>query len=316
MLTEEQLELRKSGIGGSEIGALAGVSPFSTPLDIWRGKKDPSYAVATNHHMERGTFLEDGLAKWYAHRMGAKRLRETGTIRHPKNTIVMCTPDRLAMLESGEVNLSIKAPNSNHNDQWGEEQTDQVPAYCLLQIQWELLVLEELYGVTRAHLAAPIDGDLRIYHFAADHELQGSLVEIASKFWRDHILTNTPPAVDGSDSAAAYLHSRFPRQTQPLKQATSEADAWAMKLKQAREILERAELMEKEAKNKLKEIIGDADGIQGNGWKALWRATKGGTSTDWEALAKELNAPPELIQKHTRLTAGQRRFTPTWKAAK
>ena len=33
---EAWLDLRRAGIGGSDIGALLGTSPFKTPFDLWR----------------------------------------------------------------------------------------------------------------------------------------------------------------------------------------------------------------------------------------------------------------------------------------
>ena len=35
MLTAEQIELRKTGVGSSDIGAVAGLSPYASPLDVW-----------------------------------------------------------------------------------------------------------------------------------------------------------------------------------------------------------------------------------------------------------------------------------------
>jgi predicted phage-related endonuclease len=35
---EEWLAARRLGIGGSDIGALLGASPWSTPLDVWADK--------------------------------------------------------------------------------------------------------------------------------------------------------------------------------------------------------------------------------------------------------------------------------------
>ena len=95
MLTPAQLELRKTGWGGSEIGALLGVDPFSGPLDVYLKKTEPDWVAPPNADMERGTFLEDGVAEWYAFRTGTKLERIDETMRHKTRPLVLATPDRL-----------------------------------------------------------------------------------------------------------------------------------------------------------------------------------------------------------------------------
>ena len=38
---ENFVERRRSGIGGSDISAIVGLSDWSTPYDVWRSKVDP-----------------------------------------------------------------------------------------------------------------------------------------------------------------------------------------------------------------------------------------------------------------------------------
>jgi hypothetical protein len=46
---------------------------------------------------------------------------------------------------------------------------------------------------------------------------------------------------------------------------------------------------------------------------ASWSVAKPTAKTDWQAIAKKLNASDELIAKHTTETLGSRRFTITLK---
>lgn len=307
MLTDEQKKLRLEGIGGSEIAALAGLNPHMTALDVYRCKVE-GFEPPQTHHMERGTFLEDGVARWYAHRTGAK-LREVGTIRHPSIARIICTPDRLATPPQGEeVDLSIKFPGIRSAAYWGEPGTDDVPEAYWCQVQWELIPLGVLYGIRRAHIAAPIDGDLRVYTVSGDPKAQAHLAEIAQKFWVDHVAKKVPPPIDGSDSAKAWLHDRFPENRTPLKIAPPEATELAQRYREHRRAREEHEKLEKECQNRLKELIGDAEGIKGQGWFATWKAPKGSLFIDWEAIARALNPPDELIQRHTGLSQPTRRF--------
>lgn len=315
MLTNEQKKLRLEGAGGSEIAAIAGLNPYATALDVYRAKVE-GYETPVTAPMERGTFLEDGVARWYAHRTGSQ-LREVGTIRHPSLARVMCTPDRLAMPPHGsELDLSIKVPGPHVREQWGEAGTDDLPGQYIVQAQWELIVLEAHYGIRLAHVAAPIDGDLRIYTVTADSGIQSDLIELAQRFWRDHIETRTPPPVDGSKSSTRWLADTYPQHRSPLRVATPEANALMKRLQAALELKAEAEAEETATKNALKALLGDAEGMAGEGWRCTWKTTKGSLAVDWEAAAREAGVPEHIIEKHSRITKGSRRFLPTWSEPK
>jgi putative phage-type endonuclease len=270
-LSPEQKALRLQGVGGSEVAAVAGLDPFRGPLDVYLSKVEGK-EFEGNFHTERGTFMEPGVAAWYAHRTGST-LREVGTIVHPRNPLVLCTPDRLALKEE-ERDLSIKVPGPHAFSKWGEAGTEDIPDSYFIQVQWELIALRELYGIRRAHVAAPIDGDLRIYPVEADESLQGQLVEQVERFWRNHVLTKTPPPVDGTTSSTEWLAERFPQAMGEVLTASDDAESWVQRLKAAKAEKAKAEALEEEAKNRLKAMIGHGSVMEGRGWKASWGNVK------------------------------------------
>lgn len=313
-LSDEQKAMRLTGIGGSEISAIVGLNPHAGPIDVYATKLE-GREVPDNFNMERGRFFEKPTADWYAYRNGA-RLREVGTIRDPRHSIVICTPDFLAARDGeDEVDLSIKVPGPQTQYQWGESGTDEVPPAYLLQVQWELIPLSALYGITRAVIAAPIHGDLREYPITTEPEVQAMLVEAALRFWRDCIEAKRPPLPDSTEAYSKWLAKRFPESNGTILQATPQALAAASKLKAAREQLEAAEIAEREARNQLVSIIGSADGIEGDGWRISYRQSKGRASTDWDAVCAEAKVPPGLVEKHTKRTP-HRVFKPTFKESR
>lgn len=314
-LTKEQLEMRKKGLGGSEIAAIVGANKYMSPMDVWRAKCDPSYSVAVTPPMERGIYLEDGIAKWYASRTGAT-LSETGTLTHPSISLVMATPDRIAKLPDATVDVSIKSPGPFVQDEWGEPGTDEVPSSYLLQVQWELLILEAKWDIRRAHVVAPIGNDLHIYNVLADHELQSHLIEEGQKFWRDYVQTGTPPPLDGSESSSNYIKAKFPRNTGPVMVGDEETHFLMQRLFEVRADAAKTELEQELITQRLKDICGFHEGMTGKGWKLSWKNTKGSTKTNWEGVAKEMGASQEVINAHTSVTTGSRRFLPTWEKPK
>lgn len=278
-LTPEQKSIRMLGTGGSEIAAVAGVNPWASAFDVYLSKVD-GFEQEPNDAMARGIYLEDGIANWYAAtRTPTKFAPAVGTIRHPRNPYAMCTPDRLVELASGYRDLSIKAPGPQFGrETWGAEGTDEVPTHYLLQLQWELGILDALGFplVEEHHLAALLDGALRVFVIRRDADVFADLLEINDEFWRKHILPRNPPPLDGSDGAARWLDRRFPRNREPLRKATLAESALAFALQEAQAKAKDAKAEVEALKNRLKEAIGEAAGIEGAFGTVSWRANRNG----------------------------------------
>ena len=309
MLTDDQKRVRRTAIGGSEIAAVAGLDPYATALDVWRSKVE-GYEREQTPAMRRGQLLEPVIASIYAEESRVV-LEESGTIRHPTRPVAVATPDRIALWPDGRRVLEIKSANSRMTREWGEPGTDEIPRAYLCQVLWELACA----GLERADLAVLIAGDdFRIYHLYRDVELEGLLLEKAEKFWRDHVDTKTPPPIDGSDSCDAWLAARHPRSiTSSVIESTPEAEELMWTLRGARHAIEAAEVIESDAKNKLKALVGDASGmIGGHGrWKISWKS-QSRNSIDVDALISALGISPETVAKYT-IQKSTRVFRPSWK---
>lgn len=80
MTNEEWLEARMHGphgkipytVGGSDVAAIFGVSPWTTPLELWnikKGRMKPPKKANANQ-LEMGHLLEPIAAHWYAKKTG------------------------------------------------------------------------------------------------------------------------------------------------------------------------------------------------------------------------------------------------------
>lgn len=309
MLTEEQQAIRATGIGSSEIGIIAGLSRWGSPIDIWRRKVE-GWRPEETAAMRRGHLLEPVIAQLYAEETGAE-LSEPGTMRHPTSKVALATPDRIATADGREPwVVEIKTASIRMLHEWGETGTDEVPPHYLAQVAWEMACAD----LDRAEVAVLIAGDdLRIYRLLRDRDLEGHLLEIAERWWRDYVVTRKPPPVDGSDSAAQWIAERYPEHRAPMLEATPEADAMARALRDARTRREQAERDEKELRQRLEQLIGEAEGLAGAWGRISWRRSKDRLVTDWEQVAREAGATEEIIQRHTAARPGSRVFRPTWR---
>ncbi len=313
MLSESDKKARRGFITGSRIAAIAGLSPYATALDVFREIVE-GYEQPESPPMVRGRHLESSILSWYREETGAD-LQKVEFTGHPLHEHIGATPDAIATMPDGTKRIvEAKSVSFRLGEQWGNAGTDQIPTHYMPQVQFEM----GCTGLMLADVPALFGGEeLRIYTVKFDPELFGMLVETAERFWKDHIIPKVPPPLDGSESWADYLGAKFPRHEDVCLSATPDAEQWAKALFTARNMATEAKALETEAQNHLKQAMGTADKLMGDGWKITWRTGKDGASTDWEAVARGLTFPTNqplvdsLVAKHTKLKPGARSFRPT-----
>ena len=307
-LTPEQLELRKQGLGSSDIAAVVGLNKFRSPLDVYQEKAGLKPGFEGNEYTYWGNMLEPVIADRYAAEEGVE-LIECETLVHPDHSFALATPDRWVM--NSPTLVEIKCSGMRRSTDWGEPGTDKVPAHYLIQCQWQMLVASAVAPapIEQVHLAALFSGNrYEVYIIQADHKLQEQLLQAGDQFWHDNVLAEQPPPIDGSLRSTAWLNEYWVSHDDDIIEAPETAIIWAEQLKAARHGEEVHKAARREAENKLKDLIGDRAGIVGTGFKATWKKPKPNEKTDWEAVAKDAGATPAIITKHTVVKDANRRF--------
>ena len=307
-LTPEQHALRAKGIGGSEIAAVAGLSPWDGPLDVYLSKTGQVEFDESNFHVKRGRHLEAGIISWYEEDTGLI-VRPSTTLVHPVYEIVRATPD--GVVSDGITDLAAyeaKSP-ARTDSHWGEPGTDEIPSYYVPQVMWEMAVL----GLDRAVVSAVLHGERLDYEVGLDHHLFSDLVGIAHAFWHDHIVPRVPPDYGESKSAVEYVKKKYPTATnRDMTLSTPETDAlvhWYHML----DYLEKYIKTRKESvKARLIEAIDSHAGLVGPFGKIRHGNSKGQKTVEWEALVRHLGGTDEDIAMFTGQTAGHRMFRPYW----
>lgn len=83
MATKEFLLERRSGIGGSDVAALFGKSPFASAHDVYmRITGLESGEITDNPRMDAGVRLEPTIRQWYEDQTGF-RVETPEMLRHP-----------------------------------------------------------------------------------------------------------------------------------------------------------------------------------------------------------------------------------------
>lgn len=325
MLSAEQIERRRSGLGATDVVAILGLSEFAGPWEIYLEKTDPTYQRPPAGMPARvGSHMEGLIAELYRERTG-RPIFHCDTIEHASHEWALATPDRVVpTLDGWEIDdfygetviregraerlVEIKRPTIYTAHQWGHELNgaEGVPPRYLVQCQWQL----EVCDVEVCDLTALIgDDDLRIYEIRRDRELASALFERSRSFWFDHVVARQPPAVDGSDAARRYVESLFPRPVRPRVRADGELECLARDLRDADAEFKAAEAKREALANEMRRRIGEHEGAWGKGWCASWGEQRGGF--DYARAVKEAGVTAERLESYRRPPFRSFRFT--WK---
>ena len=130
---EEWLDWRRRGIGGSDVSAIIGISPFRTTRDIYYDKLGIAVVEENEGNwvaMEMGHLLEDLVAKIFERKTGLKIYQIKKMFRHPLYPFMLADEDYFIPMPGGKkAILDSKTTNYNAKDLWWTAGRETVPAY-------------------------------------------------------------------------------------------------------------------------------------------------------------------------------------------
>lgn len=139
--------IRAQHIGGSEVAALFGESPYGSPYQFWHTKAGniPPADLSDNERVQAGTFMEPAIAAWAAAKWGVNLQKFQGYAVHDTVQGMGCTPDywepeQRILVQIKNVDGFVFRDKENPSKIWeaeGEVLTD-APLHILLQVQHEL----------------------------------------------------------------------------------------------------------------------------------------------------------------------------------
>jgi len=198
--SQEWLDLRNEPgvIGGSDIGAIAGLSPYESPITKWAKKTGKiSDEIKPSMAMRLGTKLEAPILDIFSEEHPELELYTTGTWANKDKPWMRANPDALYKTADGswgvlEVEFS--------RDYWSE-----VPQHYRTQVLWYMAT----FGITQAKLVALAGSSYQEYDIEWDEFEAQSLITAAERF-RSHIEADKMPDWDGSASTFETIRAINP----------------------------------------------------------------------------------------------------------
>ena len=173
-------QARAARVGGSEVAALVGLSPWESWFSLFHRKRGVLDPIDDTSHMWWGREIEPVIAARFAEQHPEWEVRRTGTWVNRDRDYQLISPDRILYRPGGGAweLLELKHPHNAHGDVhdpdtgeltplWGESGSDEIPVYYRCQALWAM----DCFGITRHRFAVYFGGgDYREYlvHYDAD----------------------------------------------------------------------------------------------------------------------------------------------------
>lgn len=264
---------RQLTLGASEAPIITGDAPWGDLLQLFAVKSgiiDPP--EIDTPQTQWGLRLEAVVAEWYSERYGVRLRRDNRRPRHPEHPWMATSLDRRVVGENALVEIKVKRFPT---DEWGKEDTAEVPAHVLIQCMHELACT----GADVCYVAVLFSGsDPRRYIIPRDEALIADLIELEAEFM-DCVKSGTPPE----------QLIRKQRPVIPFRDGEITADeTLALGIEGVFNLRQEIKALEKDrdaAEEAVKTLLGPNTAARAGAYRATYKQNADSTPVRWELVA-------------------------------
>lgn len=256
---------RTKFVGGSDIAAILGISPWKTATDLWLDKIRPRVEDGRNLQAKtRGTRMEPYIVDMIEQEHGLKIVSRNERYIDPVVPFFAAEVDA----ETEDENIEIKTVHPFKSKEWGDLETDQLPLHYLAQVQWQMGIRKR----DKTRVFALIGDDLRPYVVERDDETIAALREKARDFWESYVIPKKQPPLDyGDRKTLDTLRKLYPGTDGTTIQATAMHEHWRAVMATAQDMVSKYEGVIEGAKAHLLAEMGNAALLKFDDGKAFRR---------------------------------------------
>ena len=292
---ESWLKYRKQGIGGSDAGAVCGLNPYRTAIQVYYDKTSDLIEDVDNEAMRQGRELEEYVARRFCEASGKKVRRANAMFYDEKNPFMIADVDRMIVGENAGLECKTASPYSE--EKWRD---DKIPLSYQLQCYHYMSVC----NADAWYIAVLIYGrDFKYYKIERDDEVIENLICIEKEFWNEYVLKQVIPDPDGSKTADVAIAERF-KESKSITIPLTGFDERLERRQELLSLLEKIETEKRQIDQELKLYLGDAEIAENESYRVSWKNISR-SSIDEKRLKAE---QPEIYEKYRRETTS-RRFT-------
>ena len=205
---EDWLDYRRRGIGGSDVSAIFGTSPFRTARDLYYDKLNIASVEDDEGNwvaMEMGHLLEPLVAKIFERKTGYPVYQIKKMFQHPQYPWMLADVDYFVELPDGTTAiLEIKTTNYNARDNWWMNGKETVPVYYESQGR-HYMTVTDLDRCFFCCLYGNNEEEVIIREVKRDFEYEAEMVFLEQYFWENHVQRHVPPPY--TESGALIIES-------------------------------------------------------------------------------------------------------------
>lgn len=288
---------RSKSIGGSEIGTILGLNPYSSPFKLWAERTGKIPAFEGNLRTEVGSYLEQCVADIFTAQTGIQVQKTNFIWRNDLYPVLHATPDRLCV--GRRAGLEIKTTSTFNVKQFhGEEFPSQYYAQCVQYMavcelnEWFLAVLVgnsefHIYQLVRDREIPKLE-QAQCCLYVDESEIN-ALNEAAENFW-DMVLADKPPVPDGSEATAEVIDQMYPAGSGTIELFGRENLFEEYKLLKTDS--DKLEKRMEAIKNIIKADMGDAELATCGPYKCTWKSQNKSTFDKKRCIAEH----PEMAK--------------------
>ena len=294
MSNEDWLVLRKTGIGGSDAGAICGVNPFSSRMKVFRDKTSDEVEEQNNEAIRIGHDLEQYVAERFSEATGLRVRRSNFMYRSIEHPFMIADVDRLIIGE--DAGLECKTASAYNADKWKD---GDIPLHYVMQCYHYMAVT----GKRTWYIACVILGREFVYRkLSWNDEIINGLIDAEEDFWKKHIIPKVMPAPDGSEVSDEILKKYFGT---AKKASTIRLVGFDEKLKRRDEIVKSIDELtteQKQIEQEIKFFMKDNELAVNDSYKVSW-SNVDTTRLDTKKMKEE---KPEIYKAYAKVSTSRR----------
>lgn len=245
---EDWLGYRRQGIGGSDVAAIMGVSPFATLRDLYNDKCGNPDVIQTEDNWvakEVGHRLEDLVAKIFAYKTGYKVFAVRKLFRHPFHSFMQANVDFFVELPDGSIAiLECKTTNYNSKEKWND---GAVP----VNYEWQCRHYMSVMNLSCAYIACLYGNNENEFVYRRidrDEVIEADMIEMEAHFWNEYVLGRIePPYTESGDLVLESIRRHY-GELDPTVDAVILPTSMAVKLEQYLDLAAQKSLLSQQIK--------------------------------------------------------------------
>ena len=285
MTHEEWLQRRKTGIGGSDAGAICGLNPYVSPMGVYLDKISTETTDLDNEAMRQGRDLEEYVARRFTEAIGLKVRKSNMMYVNSRYPFMLADVDRLVVGEDAGL-------------EWKD---GEIPPHYVIQCYHYMAVT----GRKNWYIAVVVLGQGFQYRkLSWDEEMIRNLISIEDDFWNSHVLKRVMPDPDGSNACDEVLEQYFHHARKGTAVPLIGFDEKLNRRQEIVQLMKKLEQEQKQIEQEIKLYMKDNESAFNERYRITW------TNVDTARLdTKRVKEEKPEVYRQFMQTTSSRRFT-------